>query len=92
MIVHGLTSYERAGRFRKVLLLSQQLDALCLERVHPVREGHRIADMIAGWNDEQRRKLALLAGVIGKSGKLPSAETWQALQDFYRERSRKVAS
>lgn len=92
MIIEGLTSWERSGRLRKVLRLAQQLDAICMEPLHPVRDGERIADMLASWTDEERRKLALLSGVISKAGKLPSAETWQALADFYRERARKVVA
>lgn len=87
--------FERVGRLVKVSALVAQLDALCSgprrALLDPVADGERLADIVAGWDAEKRRKLALLANVIPKSGKLPSAETWACVEAFLRDRARRAA-
>ena len=48
------------------------------------------SDIVAGWDAEKRRKLALLANVIPKSGKLPSADTWRCVEAYLRDRARRA--
>lgn len=80
--------FERIGRANKVRRLVIELDKLCTDAGrHPVHLGDRVADMLTRWEDDKWQRLALLAGVIPKSGKLPSAETRAAVVAFYRDRS-----
>jgi len=96
MNITARNPFERAGRYRKATALVRVIDGICSDRsrqpvLHPVRDGERIASNLATWPDEYWRAVAEAAGVIPKSGKLPSAETRQAVAQFYRERARDAA-
>lgn len=80
--------FERVGRANKVRRLVTELDKLCADAGrNPVHLGDRVADMLTRWEEDKWHRLALLAGVIPKSGKLPSAETRAQVIAFYRERT-----
>jgi len=97
VIIEARNSFERSGRFAKVAALVMQIDALCRgpkrrAMLDPIRDGEKLAAIVEGWTPEQRRKCAILANVIPKSGKLPSGETWAGVTSFLRERAQKAAS
>lgn len=85
--------FEYVARANKVRRLVAELDKLCADAGrHPVHLGDRVAEMLERWEDDKWHRLALLAGVVPKSGKLPSAETRALVRAFYRDRARQSAA
>jgi hypothetical protein len=96
VIRRGSNPFERAARLHKVSRLVEVIDAACRgpkrkARLDPVRDGAELADLLEAWPDECWQRAALVAGVIPKSGKLPSPETRAAVVEFYRERARRAS-